>query len=108
VHLNDQNGPRFDQNKAVGAENLRQAFNQVRALVENAYGRHGEYVGIETRSMRTQPAHLAYRHLQNSLHIIQRLEEKARQFDYGTQKKFVDARDYEGLEMYVMDLLMGE
>lgn len=35
VHLNDQNGIRYDQDKSFGVENLRAAFNQVRVLKEN-------------------------------------------------------------------------
>ena len=32
VHLNDQNGIGYDQDKAFGVENLRAAFNQVKVL----------------------------------------------------------------------------
>jgi hypothetical protein len=39
VHLNDQNGLKFDQDKSFGSANLRQAFNQVRVLDEAGYGR---------------------------------------------------------------------
>ena len=35
------------------------------------------------------------------------LEEKALKFDYDFQKKCVEERDFEALEMYVMNLLMG-
>ena len=41
VHLNDQNGIRYDQDKAFGVENLLQAFNQVKVLMENNYGSSG-------------------------------------------------------------------
>jgi xylose isomerase len=34
------------------------------------------------------------------------LEEKAEKFDYEYQRQCVAARDYEALEMYVMELLM--
>ncbi|NMB95683.1 MAG: TIM barrel protein, partial [Clostridiaceae bacterium] len=37
VHLNDQNSIRYDQDKTFGVENLRQAFNQIKVLVENNY-----------------------------------------------------------------------
>ena len=30
VHLNDQNGMKFDQDKSFGVENLRTAFNQIK------------------------------------------------------------------------------
>ena len=42
VHLNDQNGMKFDQDRSFGAENIRQAFNQIKILKENNYGAHGE------------------------------------------------------------------
>src|SRR2546423_6168920 len=42
LHLNDQNGLKFVQDKPFGSSNLRVAFNQVRALERNGYGRAGE------------------------------------------------------------------
>jgi len=107
VHLNDQNGLKYDQDKAFGVENLRQAFNQIRVLLHNGYGKNGEYIGLDVKAMRTQRVEASYKHLENSLKIAKMLEEKARNFDYARQQKFVECRDYEGLEMYVMELLMG-
>jgi len=106
VHLNDQNSLRYDQDKAFGVENLRQAFNQIKVLVENNYGQNGEYIGLDVKAMRTQKDEVCYRHLENSLKIAKMLEEKVRKFDYNFQKKCVEERDYEALEMYVMELLM--
>lgn len=107
VHLNDQNGIKFDQDKTFGVENLRQAFNQIKVLVENGYGKNGEYVGLDVKAMRTTKDEDSYKHLENSLRIVKALEEKAERFDYDFQKKCVENRDFEALEMYVMDLLMG-
>lgn len=107
VHLNDQNGIKFDQDKSFGVENLRQAFNQVKVLMENDYGAHGEYVGLDVKAMRTTTDEDGYKHLENSLKICKALEAKAARFDYDFQKKCVENRDFEGLEMYVMNLLMG-
>lgn len=107
VHLNDQNGIRYDQDKAFGVENLRAAFNQVKVLKENGYCEHGEYVGLDVKAMRTTRDEDSYKHLENSLRIFRSLEKKAEKFDYDFQKKCVENRDFEGLEMYVMDLLMG-
>lgn len=106
VHLNDQNGMKYDQDKAFGVENLRQAFNQIRVLVENGYGKNGEYIGLDVKAMRTQKDDACFRHLENSLKIAKMLEEKAERFDYAFQKKCMESRDYEALEMYVMELLM--
>jgi len=106
VHLNDQNGLKYDQDKVFGVENLRQAFNQVRVLVENGYGSKGECIGLDVKAMRTQKVEDSYRHLENSLNIFRLLEEKARRFDYEFQKRCVCERDYERLEGYAMELLM--
>ena len=87
VHLNDQNGMKYDQDKAFGVENLRQAFNQVKVLVENNYGANGEYVGLDVKAMRTQRDDACYRHLENSLTIVKLLEDKVAKFDYAFQKQ---------------------
>jgi xylose isomerase len=107
VHLNDQNGLKFDQDKSFGVENLRQAFNQIKILKENRYGSNGEYVGLDVKAMRTTVDKDSYKHLENSLKIAKALEEKVNRFDYDFQKRCIETRDYEGLEMYVMNLLMG-
>jgi len=107
VHLNDQNGIKFDQDKAFGVENLRQAFNQIKVLMENNYGSNGEYIGLDVKAMRTTNNEDRYKHLENSLKIAKALEEKVLRFDYNLQRKCVENRDFEGLEMYVMNLLMG-
>jgi len=107
VHLNDQNGMKYDQDKAFGAENLRQAFNQVRVLVDNNYGSNGEYVGLDVKVMRTQPIEKSYRHIENSIRVFKLLEEKARRFDREFQAQCVAERDYEKLELYVLELLMS-
>jgi xylose isomerase len=107
VHLNDQNGMKYDQDKAFGVENLRQAFNQVKVLCENGYGKNGEYVGLDVKAMRTQRIEDCYRHLENSLKVVELLEAKVDKFNYDLQKNLVAVRNYESLEMYVMELLLG-
>ena len=106
VHLNDQNGMKYDQDKAFGVENLRGAFNQVKVLVDNHYGANGEMVGLDVKVMRTQKADDCYRHIQNSLKIVQMLEGKVNRFDRQFQARCIEERNYEKLEMYVLELLM--
>ena len=107
VHLNDQNGIRYDQDKSFGAENLRAAFNQVKVLVENDYGSHGEYVGLDVKAMRTTSDEDSYEHLKNSLDVFKALEEKVARWDYEYTGKLIAERKFEQLEMYTMNLLMG-
>ena len=107
VHLNDQNGIRYDQDKSFGVENLRQAFNQVKVLVENNYGSNGEYVGLDVKAMRTTSDEDGYEHLRNSLAIFRALEDKVARYDYDYANKLIADLKYEQLEMYTMNLLMG-
>jgi xylose isomerase len=69
VHLNDQNGLKFDQDRSFGAIDLRRAFNQVRVLDENRFWEVG-MVGLDVKAMRTQPAELATKHLRISLNVF--------------------------------------
>lgn len=107
VHLNDQNGIKFDQDKSFGVENLRSAFDQVKLLVENHYGEHGEYIGLDVKAMRTTSDEDRYEHLKNSLAIFKALEEKVSRYDYAYTDQLIAERKFEQLEMYVMNLIMG-
>lgn len=107
VHLNDQNGLKFDQDRSFGAENLRQAFNQIKILKENGYGEHGEYIGLDVKAMRTTHDEASYEHLTNSLNVVKALEKKWEKYDYAFEKKCIAERNYEALEMYVLKLLLG-
>lgn len=107
VHLNDQNGLKFDQDKAFGSVDLRRAFNQVRVLDRHGYGKGGEYVGLDVKAMRTQRAGAATRHLANSRTMFLRLLEISRGLDEATVQALVAERDYEGLELLIMQALTG-
>ncbi|QNN23174.1 TIM barrel protein [Planctomycetales bacterium ZRK34] len=107
VHLNDQNGLKYDQDKSFGAVNLRSAFNQVRVLEEAGFGSRGEFVGLDVKVMRTQKNAPATEHLSNSRTIFLHLVDKVRSLDAATQQQYIDARDYEGLELYITRHLMG-
>ncbi|RKU14539.1 xylose isomerase [Candidatus Poribacteria bacterium] len=108
VHLNDQNGLKFDQDKAFGSANLRRAFNQVRVLEENGYGRNGEYVGLDVKVMRTQPRDISTKHLLSSRRTFLNLLEKVRTLDRKVEQEFIAARDYEGLDFYILEHLLGK
>jgi xylose isomerase len=107
VHLNDQNGLKFDQDKSFGSVDLRRAFNVVDVLVRNDYGAHSEVVGLDVKAMRTQPHEIAMKHLANSKEVFERLVALSAKIDRQEWKSFVDARDYEGLEMFILRNLMG-
>ena len=107
AHLNDQNGCRYDQDKSFGVESLRGAFNQIKVLCDHNYGANGEMVGLDVKAMRTQKPEDQYRHIQNSMKIALMLEEKVDRFDRKFQAQCIAERNYEKLEMYVMELLMG-
>jgi len=107
VHLNDQNGLKFDEDKSFGSANLRRAFNQVDVLERFGYGRRGEYVGLDVKPMRTQPREMAYKHLENSKRTFLALLELVRSVDRAEMQGYIEARDYEGLDAMMLGHLMG-
>jgi len=108
VHLNDQNGLKFDEDKAFGAVDLRRAFNQVRILDEHDYGKDGQFVGLDVKAMRTQKQEVATKHLSNSRTIFLRMVELVRSLDKSKVEGLVQQRDYEELDMLIIDHLMGK
>lgn len=107
VHLNDQNGLKYDQDKNFAGANLRAAFNQVRVLEENGYGRRGEFIGLDVKAMRTQKGYPVTDHLKYSRELFLHLVDKVRSLDNTLVAQYRDARDYEGLELYILKHLMG-
>jgi len=107
VHLNDQNGLKFDEDKSFGAVDLRRAFNQVRVLEEAGYGRSGEFVGLDVKAMRATKPVDATKHLANSREFFLALVEKGRTLNRKKEAAFIAARDYEGMERYIISHLLG-
>jgi len=107
VHLNDQNGLKFDQDKTFGSVNLRAAFNQVRVLELANYAETGRFVGMDVKAMRTQKPDVATRHLANSKRVFEALVEKVRTFDTEFEQQCIADRDYEALEGAVLVHLLG-
>ncbi|HZO91035.1 MAG TPA: TIM barrel protein [Chthonomonadaceae bacterium] len=106
VHLNDQNGLKYDQDKSFGSVDLRRAFNVVDVLVRGDYGKNGEVVGLDVKAMRTQPHGIAWKHLANSKEIFERLVAVSAQIDRQEWASYVAAQDYEGLEMFILRNLL--
>lgn len=107
VHLNDQNGLKFDEDKAFGSVDLRRAFMQVWVLDRNGYGNLGEFVGLDVKAMRTQKADQATQHLGNSREIFLALLEVVRGLDQAHLDSLIAERNYELLEMEIIRALMG-
>jgi xylose isomerase len=107
LHLNDQNGLKFDQDKPFGSSNLRGAFNQVRALERNRYGRKGEMVAFDVHPFRTTKVVHWLQHLKNSRRTFLALLEKARSFDEAKAKVLIADRNYQDLDQMVLEHLMG-
>ena len=108
VHLNDQNGLKFDEDKAFGSVDLRRAFNQVRILDKYDYGKNDEWVGLDVKAMRTQKSDIATKHLSNSRTIFLRLLDLARSLDNKKVDNLIAQRDYEELDLLIMNHLLGK
>jgi xylose isomerase len=108
VHLNDQNGLKFDEDRIFGAMNLKRAFDQVLVLYDNDYGAGGEYVGLDVKALRTQSDELATRHLSGSREIFLMLLEVVKKIDRRRLEELRASRNYEDLELFVVKNLMGK
>lgn len=107
LHLNDQNGLKFDQDKPFGSNNLRVAFNQVRALERNGYGKDGAYVCFDVHPFRPTREEHFMDHLLNSRRTFLRMVEKARSFDEASARRLASDRNYQALDQMVLEHLMG-
>lgn len=107
LHLNDQNGLKFDQDKPFGSANLRGAFNQVQALERGGYGSMGEYVCFDVHPFRTTKPEHWVAHLDNSRRTFLKLVEKARTFDDKAAQALIADRDYQALDQMVIEHLLG-
>ena len=108
VHLNDQNGLKYDQDKTFGSVDLRRAFNQVDVLVRNGFGQKGEIVGLDVKVQRTQPMEISHLHIKNSRETFLDLVDLCHAIDREEWKSYVAARDYEGLDRFIIRNLMGK
>jgi xylose isomerase len=108
VHLNDQNGLKFDEDRVFGAMNLKRAFDQVMVLYDNDFGAKGEFVGLDVKSLRTQKDEAATSHLVNSKKVFLDLLEVVKRVDRKKLEDFRTARDYEALEYYILSCIMGK
>jgi xylose isomerase len=107
VHLNDQNGLKYDQDKSFGSVDLRRAFMQVWVLDRNGYGTNGEFIGLDVKAMRTQKAEVAHQHLANSREIFLNLLDVARGLDQARIDQLIADRNYELLEVEIIRALLG-
>jgi xylose isomerase len=107
IHLNDQNGLKYDQDKNFASCNLRAAFNQVLVLEENNYGQNGEFVGLDVKAMRTQNGAPVLEHLKTSRQLFLDLVAKAKSYDRRRVERYRQGRDYEALDLYTVQHLLG-
>ena len=108
LHLNDQNGLKFGQDKPFGSSNLRVAFNQVRALERNGYGKRGEYICFDVHPFRTTKVEHWLAHLDNSRRTFLKLLQKARSFNEKKAVALIADRDYAALDQMVIEHLLGK
>src|SRR5207247_7277005 len=104
VHLNDQNGLKYDQDKAFGSVDLRRAFNTIWVLERGGYD---GCIGLDVKAMRTTKPADQTKHLANSKAMFLRLLDIVRSVDAAKVDALRAERDYEALEMYVLRKLTG-
>ncbi len=107
VHLNDQNGLKYDQDKTFGSVDLRRAFDQIWVLEKAGFGSKGECIGIDTKAMRTTTVEDGTLHMANSKVMFHRLLDIVRGVDQKVVEELRANRQYEQLEMLILKALTG-
>jgi xylose isomerase len=107
VHLNDQNGLKYDQDKVFGSVDLRRAFDQVWALEKSGFGLNGECVGLDVKAMRTTTLEESMFHLAHSKTMFLRMLDIVRSVDEARVEALRQKRQYEQLEMFILNALTG-
>lgn len=64
-------------------------------------------MGLDVKAMRTQKDGAALRHLANSRRVFLRLLEISRSLSEETVENLRNERDYEALDAYIIDALLG-
>lgn len=107
VHLNDQNGLKYDQDKVFGSADLRRAFDQIWVLEKTGFGKNGECIGLDVKPMRTTTFEDVTVHLKNSRAMFDRLLAIVRGIDNQEVGRLRSERKYEQLEMLILTALTG-
>ena len=104
VHLNDQNGLKYDQDKVFGSVDLRRAFNTVWVLERAGFD---GCVGLDVKAMRSTTFEESMDHLAHSKTMFLRLLDVVRGVDERKVEELRGARRYEQLELMILNALMG-
>ena len=104
VHLNDQNGLKYDQDKIFGSVDLRRAFNTVWVLERAGYD---GCIGLDVKPMRTTKAGRSNPPPGQQPRNVSPPARRRPQHRYWKVETFRAERDYEGLELYILKSLMG-
>jgi xylose isomerase len=107
VHLNDQNGLKFDEDRIFGSINLKRAFDQVLVLYDNDFGAEGEFIGLDIKALRTQKYEKSTEHLRLSKQIFLALLEVVKGLDRSRLDSYRQDRNYEALEYFIIENIMG-
>ena len=107
VHLNDQNGLKFDQDRVFGVVNPRRALSQVYLLEKYGFGKKGEYVGLDVKVLRTQKKEVSFKHLEYSKKIFLSLVKIVRSLDEKKLEQLRSSRDYEEIDFFLTKTLLA-
>ncbi len=108
IHLNDQNGLKFDEDRTFGVVNPKRALSQVYLLEKYKYGKNGEYVGLDVKVLRTQKKEVSFKHLQYSKEIFLCLVDIVRSLDESKIEELREMQDYEEIDRYITMKIFGK
>jgi len=104
VHLNDQEGPKYDQDLPFAAVSAKRGLEIVACLKNNDYR---GWISFDLNPLRTDPEEKRNNIIRASMANFKRLSAIADRLDWKKIKRFRAARDFSGLDMYVDGVLLS-
>jgi len=104
VHLNDQEGPKYDQDLAFGSVNPKRGLEILACLRNNNYQ---GWMSFDLNPFRTDSEQKRNNIIKASIANFKRLSAIADKLDWRKIKRFRSAGDFSGLDMYIDSVLLS-
>jgi xylose isomerase len=104
IHLNDQEGPKYDQDLPFAAVNAKRGLEIIACLKNNSYG---GWVSFDLNPLRTDAEDKRNNIIKACMANFKRLSALADKLDWNKIKRFRRAGDFSGLDMYIDSVLLS-
>jgi xylose isomerase len=104
VHLNDQEGPKYDQDLPFGSVNAKRGLEIIACLKNNDYR---GWISFDLNPLRTDSDEKRNNIIKACMANFKRFSATAEKLDWKKIKRFRSAGDFSGLDMYIDSVLLS-